>query len=92
MKLSQVIIGIGAAAALGLLVWYLYMQESPNYERTQTRGLPTGLSTGKGGKTVKPKTPKTDVNKAATKAKPKPAPKPTEPPAKTSAPTGSGAK
>ena len=73
MKASQLIIGVGAAAALGLLVWYLYMQQSPNYKRAQTRGLPTNVSKSKAAPSAKPKAAQPDPAKAAKTPSDKPA-------------------
>ncbi|MBV70524.1 MAG: hypothetical protein CMH52_04165 [Myxococcales bacterium] len=39
MKMSQVLISIGAAAILGMLAFYLYLAQTPPYERTHQRGL-----------------------------------------------------
>ncbi|MGC6418070.1 MAG: hypothetical protein ACON3Z_13190 [Bradymonadia bacterium] len=39
MKISQVVITVGAAAALGLVAWYLYLAQTPPFERTHQRGL-----------------------------------------------------
>ena len=47
MKTSQILIGIGAALALSLLAWQLYMVQTPPYKRTYQRGLSGEFKTGK---------------------------------------------
>ena len=39
MNTSQVIIGLAASIGVLLIGWYLYMQQTPSYERTFKRGL-----------------------------------------------------
>ena len=69
MKTSQVIIGLAASIGVLLIGWYLYMQQTPSYERTFKRGLKVGSSqSGKAG--VKPVEA---AKKPATKGAPAPA-------------------
>ena len=52
MKGNEIVIGVGAALGLGLLAFYLYMNQTPVVENVRTtRGLPAHLS--KGGPTGK---------------------------------------
>jgi len=101
MKTSQLVIGIGVAICLGLLTWYLYMQQTPTYERTHERGLPPDLAAAKKAKNAKPaakpaEKPKTKAPGSQPAQKPAPAPtgKPGDAPVKTgtapskAAPTG----
>lgn len=69
MKTSQVIIGLAASIGVLLIGWYLYMQQTPSYERTFKRGLKVGSSqSGKAGvKRVEA------AKKPATKGPPAPA-------------------
>ena len=39
MKTSQLLMSVGAAAILGMLAFYLYLAQTPPYERTYQRGL-----------------------------------------------------
>lgn len=56
MNTSQVIIGLAASIGVLLIGWYLYMQQTPSYERTFKRGLEVqAVDSSKGAATpVKP--------------------------------------
>ncbi|MCB9542233.1 MAG: hypothetical protein H6703_07290 [Myxococcales bacterium] len=40
MKPIHIVAGLGATLIVALAGWYMYMQQTPSYERTYTRGLP----------------------------------------------------
>ena len=65
MKMSQVVISIGAAAILGMLAFYLYLAQTPPYERTHQRGfdLDTArvLKSSDSSKTPADQTPSTKI-------------------------------
>lgn len=44
MKPIHIVAGLGATLIVGLAGWYMYMQQTPPYERTYNRGLPPGLA------------------------------------------------
>lgn len=44
MKPIHIIAGLGATLIVGLAGWYMYMQQTPSYERTYQRGLPPGVA------------------------------------------------
>ena len=76
MKTSQVIIGLAASIGVLLIGWYLYMQQTPTYERTFRRGLEV-RSVKESASKEAPQAPKTATPvKAAPPAQPAPAAQP----------------
>ena len=43
MKPVNIVVGLGTLAVAGLGVWYMYMQGTPQYEKSAQRGLDPGL-------------------------------------------------
>ena len=64
MKTSQILIGVGAALALSLLAWQLYMVQTPPYKRTYQRGLSAEF------KVAKDQVKKTETSDSKSQKKP----------------------
>lgn len=73
MKPIHIIAGLGATLIVGLAGWYMYMQQTPSYERTYQRGLPPGVAAEAPPRDPAPPTPATARAAAASDATAPPA-------------------